>query len=101
MDVTIIGKREFAKDTLFQSRHVGTKMKFSTLFKKSGKSVEEIVLNNPKLNLLVSANGAANWDLETVPENPAKKTKPVDESSVPEPFELQLEKIVVQNGFFV
>lgn len=96
-NVLIVGKGEFQKDTLFSVSSLKAKMNIKTLFNKSGRSIEEIYLIQPDLNLVVAESGKANWDLtkkSLAPLNTVSEEKAETENT----FNLQLEKIEIQDA---
>lgn len=102
-DVTIIGKGEFQADTLLNVASVQAKMELLSVFKKSGKSLDELILNQPKLHLRVNELGATNWDIvKNESGNPTNVNvqKPV-ENNPENVFELQLNKILLNDASVV
>ena len=99
-NVSITGKGEFQNDTLLFINTARAKMNLKSLFKKSERSIEEIILIQPKLNLIVGKTGNANWNLTAETEkNPQISDKlPVKQEDV---FTLQLEKIEIEKAEMV
>ncbi len=97
-NVSITGVGEFQADTLLYIKTAQAKMHLKSLFKKSERSIEEITLIEPKMNLVVGKTGNANWDVavktESKPEIGASKNTIEPE----EAFEIQLDKIEIQNA---
>lgn len=97
-NVIIKGKDEFQTDTLLFVDNAAAKMSLFSIFRKTGRSIEEISLENPKLNLLTGKTGNENWNIETENiDNQLSKTLVKTEKSE-KPFTLQLEKIEIKNG---
>jgi uncharacterized protein involved in outer membrane biogenesis len=102
-NMSIAGKGEFQTDTLLAIETARAKMNLMSLFKNSERSIEEINLMQPKLNLIVGKTGNANWDVtnesesETRPEISAKNY----ETDKEEAFAIQLEKIDIKNATVV
>lgn len=98
-NVEVNGKGQFKNDTLLHVSYVRTKMDLASLFNKSGMRIEEIILFQPQLKLMVSDSGKNNWDLipaeSTVASNTGNNRVESNE------FQLQLEKIEVQNAKFL
>ncbi|MCF6356510.1 MAG: AsmA family protein [Draconibacterium sp.] len=99
-DVLIIGENEFKNDTLLNVSTARVTMSLSSLFKKSGISIDDITLDKPTLNLVVNAAGNANWDLiksgdSTEPES-ANQPTTTDNS-----FKLQLDNIEINDATFL
>ena len=98
-NVEVKGKGQFQNDTLLHVSYVRTKMDLASLFNKSGMRIEEIVLFQPRLNLMVSDSGKNNWDLIPAESTVASNTgNTIEESNE---FQLQLEKIEVQDANFL
>jgi hypothetical protein len=95
-DVTVKGKGEFQNDTLLSVAYVSTKMDLSSLFRKSERSIEEIILEKPQLKLIVSESGKANWDV--APEQQATSEIPESSGSGSDEFQLQLANIEIRNA---
>ena len=97
-DVTITGKGEFQPDTLLTIANARAKMSLRSLFKKSGRSIEEINLVQPKLNLISGKTGNVNWDImaETGVESTISATS--QQGKQEDEFALQLDKIVIKNA---
>ncbi|MDX1284547.1 MAG: hypothetical protein R3182_06035, partial [Draconibacterium sp.] len=95
-DVFIKGINQFEDDTLLSVKGIRSKMDLASIFRKSEMSVEEIILNAPKLNLKVSEDGKVNWEL-TSEQKPVVEGTTNAESGGNE-FQLQLEKIEVRDA---
>ena len=97
-NVIITGKGEFQPDTLLTIANAKAKMSLRSLFKKSERSIEEINLDQPELNLIIGKTGNANWDImaESGVESTISATsQPVKQE---DEFALQLDKIVIKNA---
>lgn len=98
-DVLITGKGEFQSDTLLRVSLVQASMSLKSLFSKTGKSIEEINLEQPQLHLVSGKTGNVNWNLaipETKTMQSVKSTGEVASSG--SSFQLQLEKIKVNHA---
>ena len=96
-EVMIKGKEEFAQDTLLNVPRFAATMNLSSLF-SSNRSIEEIVLDNPSLNLVVAESGNVNWDVAPVSDSEEKESASTDDK---EEFQLALKNIEVNNAHFV
>jgi len=98
-NVVVTGKGEFQSDTLLRVQLFQASMSLKSLFSSSGRSIEEINLEQPKLHLISGKTGNVNWDL-TLPES--NKGQPnettVEEVSSGSSFQLQLDKIKVDDA---
>ena len=96
-NVVIKGVNEFQDDTLLSVAVVRTKMDLASLFRKSDMSIEEIIVDQPILNLIVNETGKVNWDIAKNSEEPT--TKDIDRASNDNnSFQLQLEKIDIHHA---
>ena len=96
-NVLVTGKGTFQSDTLVWVSSVKAKMNLKDLIRKSGRSIEEIYLDSPKINLLVAKSGEVNWDL-AVPSSTSETVgtaKPQDAGST---FNLKLNKVEIKNA---
>lgn len=98
--VAVTGKDDFAGDTLFSAASVSASMNLFSVLKSSGRGIEKIVIEQPLLNLLVNSSEKANWDI-TFPENQGKVATETSATEPEKPFEIRLEKIVINNGIMV
>jgi hypothetical protein len=97
-NVIITGKGEFQPDTLLTIANAKAKMSLRSLFKKSERSIEEINLDQPELNLIIGKTGNANWDImaESGIESTISATsEPVKQE---DEFALLLDKIEIKNA---
>jgi|LSQX01.3.fsa_nt_gb uncharacterized protein involved in outer membrane biogenesis len=94
-DVMIRGKDDFQNDTLLSVNSMRAKTPLSQLFNKENMSIEEIILNQPLLNLVVSDSGNVNWDL-AVEAEPVKEDLPSDDG-----LELKLDRINISDAGFI
>jgi hypothetical protein len=96
--VSIIGKGEFQHDTLLTIKNAWAKMRLMSLFKKSGRSIEEIKMVQPKLNLIIGETGNTNWDIIVDSGTKSNISTVAQAVKQEEPFTLQLEKIVIKDA---
>ena len=98
-ELTVIGKDEFANDTLLDISSVQARMNISSLFKKKGKGISELIFINPRMNFIVGESGEENWKVEKVSFSPSQQQTPVKEQSGNDAvFDLRLDKIKIENG---
>lgn len=96
-NVFVTGKGEFQGDTLFNAASLNASMNLFSLLKSSGREIGKIVIDSPKLNLLVNDANKANWDI-TFPEIDGPATLEKVTAEPEKPFEIKLEKIEIRNG---
>ncbi|MFA5534487.1 MAG: AsmA family protein [Mariniphaga sp.] len=99
-DVFVTGRDEFQHDTLFSVPALKTKTSIRQLFSEEGIGIDEIVLEHPRLKLVVGTSGLVNWDL-TAGEAGAPATSPASAEETDDGLVLQLEKVAIQDGRFI
>jgi len=101
-ELMIIGENEFKDDTLLIVSFAKASMNLSSIFKKNGRSIEEIILEKPSLKLLVNETGNSNWDLFAYSEQHVQEDNNivVNGDAPDNSFELQLEKITINDALF-
>ncbi|MBN2635352.1 MAG: hypothetical protein JXR61_03720 [Prolixibacteraceae bacterium] len=95
--LSVIGEGEFAKDTLLNVSSVQATMSLSSIFKKSGRGINELIIINPQMNFIVAESGADNWSIVKEPGTAVSDTTPESNGG----FEFQLEKIKIENATIV
>ncbi|WP_319227134.1 AsmA family protein [Draconibacterium orientale] len=96
-EVMIKGKGEFAQDTLLNVPRFAATMNLSSLF-SSNRSIEEVILEKPLLNLVVAESGNVNWDVAPASGSAEKENATVADG---EEFQLALENIDVNDARLV
>lgn len=96
-EVMIKGKGEFAQDTLLNVPRFAATMNLSSLF-SSNRSIEEVILEKPLLNLVVAESGNVNWDVAPASASAEKENATVADG---EEFQLALENIDVNDARLV
>ncbi len=100
--VSVVGKGEFSADTLVNVESLQATMNLSSIFKKSGRSVDEIILSRPILNFVVSESETNNWDIVKADSSQSVESGITSDGVEQESdFELQLEKIKINNGLVI
>ncbi|WP_319481632.1 AsmA family protein [uncultured Draconibacterium sp.] len=96
-DVLIKGKGEFAQDTLLNVQRFEATMNLSSLF-SSDRSIAEIILEKPSLNLVVAESGNVNWNLAPASGSAEKESATTADA---EEFQLALENIEVNDAHLI
>jgi uncharacterized protein involved in outer membrane biogenesis len=99
VDIQVVGKGEFANDTLFAAPSIRTKTALRQLFGKGNVGIEEILLKRPVLKLVVGASGNVNWDL--LADSESKEEAAAVSDSDEEGIVFQLDKIGISNADFI
>ncbi len=99
-DVLVKGKNEFSGDTLLFATSVNAITNWNSVFKKSGRSVEEISILNPKVNLIVNETEKANWDLsnEKQADQPVVNMPEQAPDNNSNAFELQVDNVEIKDA---
>lgn len=92
-DLKIVGKDEFALDTLANISSLSLAIDIMSVFKGSEYKVNKIILSTPRIKLKVLADGKANWEI-TFPSTDTV-------SKEPSVFKIYLDEIRISNGLFV
>ncbi|MCR5453717.1 MAG: AsmA family protein [Bacteroidales bacterium] len=93
-DVSVIGRKEFKGDTLAAFDNFELTMNVMSLF--GGKiKVKSVLLNNPKVNIIVTKQGKPNYDI-SMPDSEDEIT-PEEEDTTSSQFALALKKLKVNN----
>lgn len=88
----VVGVDTFSQDTLVEADKIRLVVNLATILSKEGVNIQHILLEKPRINALVLADGRANWDItkpDTMPDTPSE-----DSSSV----RLQLRKISIDDA---
>lgn len=93
-DFTLIGIDEFANDTLVSLPKLQVNLDVMSVIKGEQINVHSIVLNQPRINVIVLKNGKANYDI-TKPDS-TTKTAP---STEPTKFKLALQRFEIIDGY--
>jgi len=61
--LTMTGINDFEGKNLVSVETLSTSVSLSSLWKSDGITISEIILKNPRFNLLINTTGKANWDI--------------------------------------
>ena len=93
-NLTIVGQKEFAKDTLASIEKVRVSIGLFSVMKGDQYNIKKIAIESPKIRLLVLHDGKANWDI-TKPST--EKPKP-GETEKPSAFKLSIQKLSISHA---
>lgn len=94
-DVSVVGHNEFEGVTLAQFDKFSTTVNVKSLF--GGKiRVKSILLDNPKVNVIVTSLGKPNYDIAISDSSQVEEENPEEDTSSA-PFEIVLKKLNVNN----
>lgn len=93
--VVISGKGTFENDTLIQLTSLRTSTDLKSVIRPSNMAIEEILVDNARVNLLVAENGEVNWDIQK-PKTKVRENNNTDNEGE-DNFHLQLDKIEIRN----
>ncbi|EKB03765.1 hypothetical protein HMPREF9711_02275 [Myroides odoratimimus CCUG 3837] len=93
-DLAVVNKEPFAGDTLVSAKMIGLKMSIMELFNGADKpmSIEDILVENAKVNVIVNEQGVANYDIAL-----KKEDEEEEDSSDKDPFSLALNHYKIDN----
>ncbi len=91
-DLEVMGAGYFEKDTLLFAKRLDATVDIMSFIRGDNMSVYSVFLDAPRINALVNKEGLANWDI-------MKEDKTVSDTSENKPFNLQLKKYAISNGY--
>ncbi len=62
-DLQIVGKNDFAKETLLFSKDINLIINIKSIFGKNGYDIQKLEFNDSKIYVRVLPNGKANWEI--------------------------------------
>lgn len=92
-DISIVGKNEFAKDTLLSASMIDASVNVMSLISGKDIDVSAVFLETPRIHALVNKDGKANWDITKEDTTTSVST---DTSSS---FSLKLKKYEINDGY--
>jgi len=92
-DFYVVGKNEFASDTLIAVKTLDASANLVSVIKGKDIKIYGVFLESPRIHALVNKNGKANWDITG--ETP--DMQPNDNSSAV--FQMSLKKYSIHNGY--
>ncbi len=93
-DFTLIGIDDFANDTLVSLPKLQVNLDVMSVIKGEQMSIHSIVLNQPRINVIVLKNGKANYDI-TKPDTTTKTAT----STEPTKFKMALQRFEIIDGY--
>jgi hypothetical protein len=96
-NVSIANIGEFEGDTLLVSKNLRVGLNLMSVIKGDKYEINEISLDQPRIEAIVLKNGKANWDI-TKPSADTTKEVPAADSK---PFKMGLKKFEIKNGYIV
>jgi len=98
LDISIVGKEEFEKDTLMKMKYLSVNVNLMSLIVGDEIKINSIILEEPNILVKVLKNGKANYDIE-IPDSTAVEPTPADTVTTPsEPFKMSLKKVELRNA---
>ena len=92
-ELEVMGAGYFEKDTLLFAKRLDAAVDIMSFFRGTEMNIYSVSLESPRINALVNKEGFANWDIMKEDESPA------DSAQEDEPFNLQLKKYDIKNGY--
>mgnify|MGYP001278393681 FL=1 len=91
----VIGIGEFARDTLIAAKEIDVAVDLFSLIGGETMKIHSININEPRIHVIVSKEGKANWDIAK--ESAATDTTTAETESTP--FKLQLQKYAIRDAY--
>lgn len=95
-DFYLIGKDEFANDTLAQAGEITATLNLLSLFGDSGYDVSKIFIENTRFHAIVLPNGKANWDVMKT-DTAATEGLPTETEETASAFKIKLQRFVIKH----
>lgn len=92
-DLEVMGTGYFEKDTLLFAKRLDAAVDIMSFIRGKDMSIYSVSLESPRINALVNKEGFANWDIMKEDDTAA------DSTQVDKPFNLQLKKYEIKNGY--
>ncbi len=92
--LSVVNRAPFEGDTLAYIPAFSLTLDLMSVFRGDAYELKKITLDKPRVNLLVTADGQANWDITMPSQQPPPEEQPADTSS----FEIQLRHVSINNG---
>jgi hypothetical protein len=96
-NVSIANIGEFEGDTLLSAKNLSLGLNLMSVIKGDKYEINEISLDQPRIQAIVLKNGKANWDI-TKPSADTTKEVPAADSK---PFKMGLKKFEIKNGYIL
>jgi hypothetical protein len=93
-DLTVVGVKEFEKDTLANIKKIRVTIGLFSVIKGEQYNIRKISINDSKILLKVLKGGKANWDIAKASADTTKKKEPAQPST----FKLSLNKLEIVNA---
>ncbi|MFI5164610.1 MAG: AsmA-like C-terminal region-containing protein [Bacteroidia bacterium] len=95
--VSVANVGEFQGDTLFSVKNLSATVNLMSVIKGDQYKIRSIVLDNPRINAEVLANGKSNWDIT----KPSPPTAPETSSGQATKFKMSLKKLQIKNAHII
>lgn len=94
IDLSVVGREEFKGDTLVSLKKFEVTVNIFALISSGRIEVNKIILDNPKLNVMVLPNGKANYDIYKPKPDTTKKA----DTTKSEPVKFRLKELSLKNA---
>ena len=94
-DLTVVGQKEFAKDTLANIKKLRVSIGLFSVISGAQYTIRKITIEQPKIRLIVLKGGKANWDISK-PSTPSP-AKP--EAAQPSKFKLSIKQLSISGAY--
>lgn len=93
--LTVIGINEFSNDTVLSASSISTNISIMEMIRGEDLELKVLNIDNPKISLVVSPSGAANWDITKAEETATAPSTEIAETG--DVFKMKLNDIQVNN----
>lgn len=93
-DLSVVGRDEFKGDTLVNLKKFEVTVNIFALISSGRIEINKIILDNPKLNVIVLPNGKANYDIYKAKPDTTKKV----DTTKAEPVKFRLKQLALKNA---
>lgn len=91
-ELLVVGADYFAADTLLYAERLDAAVDVMSFFRGENMNIYNVFLESPRINAIVTKEGFTNWDI-------VKKDETQSEATESKPFNLQLQKYGIENGY--
>ena len=95
-NLRLVGINEFANDTILSANSISTDISLMELISSKSLELKSLIIDNPKIQLIVNKSGAVNWDIAKASESAAMPAG-TTAASPEDVFKMKLNDIQVNN----
>ena len=96
VNLSVVGVNEFASDTILSAGSISTNISLIDMMSSKGLELKSLIIDNPKIQLIVNKSGGVNWDIAKASESAAMPASTAT-ASPEDVFKMKLNDIQVNN----